>query len=48
LLIIFFDKDDFIEGLIDADGRGHNLAGYDGVENEEEYDGETYYIYRTN
>jgi len=30
------------------DGRGHTLARYDGVENYEEVDRETYYIYRQN
>lgn len=30
------------------DGRGHSLATYDGNENEQEIDGTTYYIYRTN
>ena len=30
------------------DGRGHTLSSYDGEENEETVDGETYYIYRTN
>lgn len=30
------------------DGRGHSLSHYDGVENYEEVDRETYYIYRQN
>ncbi len=30
------------------DGRGHSLSGYDGNENEETVDGETFYIFRTN
>jgi hypothetical protein len=30
------------------DGRGHSLSTYDGEENEETVDGETFYIYRTN
>lgn len=30
------------------DGRGHCLATYDGHENEENVNGETFYIYRTN
>lgn len=30
------------------DGRGHCLASYDGHENEETVQGETFYIYRIN
>ena len=30
------------------DGRGHSLSSYDGHENEETIEGETFYIYRTN
>ena len=30
------------------DGRGHSLSSYDGCENEEEVEGITFYIYRTN
>jgi len=30
------------------DGRGHRLSGYDGNENEEEIEGEIFYIYRLN
>ncbi len=30
------------------DGRGHSLSSYDGNENEETIEGETFYIYRTN
>ncbi len=30
------------------DGRGHSLASYDGNENEETVEGETFYIYRIN
>lgn len=30
------------------DGRGHSLSHYDGEENYEEVDRETYYIYRQN
>jgi hypothetical protein len=44
----FIDMDDFIIGVIDADGRGHGLSGYDGEENEVNYDNEWYYIYQTN
>ena len=38
------DMDEFISDAIDADGRGHFLAGYDGEENEED----EFYIYRIN
>ena len=44
----FIDEDDFIEGVIESDGRGHTLSSYDGVENEISFDDEWYYIYRTN
>ena len=44
----FIDEDDFIEGVIESDGRGHTLSSYDGVENEILFDDEWYYIYRTN
>jgi len=30
------------------DGRGHSLSPYDGEENEQEVDGETYYLFRVN
>jgi hypothetical protein len=30
------------------DGRGHSLSSYDGNENEETVEGETFYIYRIN
>ena len=32
----------------EADGRGNIIASYDGIENEIEIDGITYYIYRLN
>ena len=44
----FINEEDFIEGVIQSDGRGNGLAGYDGIENEQVEDGEWYYIYRTN
>ena len=44
----FIDEDDFIEGVVESDGRGHTLSSYDGVENEVSFDDEWYYIYRTN
>jgi len=44
----FIDEDDFIEAVVESDGRGHTLSSYDGNENEISFDGEWYYIYRTN
>ena len=44
----YVDRDAFIQGVIDADGRAHGLSSYDGIENEVEFDGEWYYIYRIN
>ena len=44
----FIDEDDFIEGVVESDGRGHTHSSYDGVENEVSFDDEWYYIYRTN
>ena len=40
------DIDEFVEDAINADGRGHFISRYDGRENEVEYKGTTYYIYR--
>ena len=42
------DLDEFVEDAIREDGRGHFLANYDSYEEEQEIDGTTYYIYRTN
>lgn len=42
------DIDEFVEDAICEDGRGHFISMYDGRENEEEINGKTYYIYRTN
>ena len=44
----YIDRDAFIQGAIDSDGRGHGLASYDSEENEVMFDDEWYYIYRTN
>ena len=44
----FINEDDFIEAVIESDGRGHTLSSYDGNENEISFDDEWYYIYRTN
>lgn len=38
----------FVERAVEADGRGHFLSSYDGEENEQDVEGETFYIYRTN
>lgn len=43
----YFDRESFKRDCL-YDGRGHSLAGYDGCENEETIEGETFYIYRTN
>ena len=44
----YVDIDDLIKEVVDTDGRGHMLAGYDGNEGSVVYDGDWYYIYRTN
>lgn len=44
---MYFDSEKFKKDC-SYDGRGHSLASYDGNENEETFEGETYYIYRTN
>lgn len=48
--LLISDLDDFIDDAINADGRGHFLSYYDGVEHEI-FDPDTkkyYYIYRIN
>ena len=40
--------EDFVSAAISADGRGHFMNSYDGNENEETVNGETFYIYRIN
>ena len=40
--------DELVEDAIGIDGRGHFLSSYDGHENYEEWNGEFFYIYRTN
>jgi len=42
------DIDSFIQEAISADGRGHFMSSYDGNENEEKVNGNTYFIYRQN
>ncbi len=44
----YIDEEKLIDDAISRYGRGHNLASYDGAENETTYNGTTYYIYRTN
>ena len=44
----YIDRDAFIQGAIDADGRAHGLSSYDGEENEISLGDEWYYIYRIN
>lgn len=41
-----FDKDGAIQALADDGDRGDTLASYDGNEEEQEYDGEDYYIFQ--
>ena len=41
-------KEFYVAAIHYADGRGYFLSPYDGIEHEEEIDGETFYIYRTN
>lgn len=43
---IFIDEKKLIQDLVSEDGRGSLLAGYDGEENSQDYDNETYYIYK--
>lgn len=44
----FIDKDEFIQGVIDADGYGHTLSSYDGNVDEVDVEGITYYVIRVN
>lgn len=46
ILALIDDFDEFASDAIGADGRGHFLSSYDGEENEEVINGETYFIYR--
>jgi hypothetical protein len=40
--------EDWKESVVQNDGRGSIISGYDGREEEETINGTTYYIYRTN
>jgi hypothetical protein len=42
----YVDKDKWIDD--NSGNRGENLNGYDGNEEEVEFEGTTYYIYRNN
>ena len=42
----YIDREALIKGIIESDGRGGGLAGYDGEEHEQEVCGETYFIYQ--
>lgn len=46
ILALIDDFDEFVSDAISVDGRSHFLSSYDGCENEEVVNGETYYIYR--
>jgi hypothetical protein len=41
-----FDKEGAVQSLADDQDRGESLNSYDGSEEEQEYDGEDYYIYQ--
>ena len=41
-----FDREGAIQSYSDERDSGEALSGYDGRENEEEYDGVVYYIYQ--
>jgi hypothetical protein len=45
-LLQYLDKDKWIDDW--CGNRGENINGYDGIELESNYNGTTYYIYRTN
>lgn len=43
----FVNIREMAQGMVDADGFGHTISSYDGNEYEVEFDGDTYYIFRT-
>lgn len=43
---IRMDMQGLIDYIIRLDGRGNTISSYDGEENEVEFDGETYFVYR--
>ena len=46
ILALIDDIDEFVSDAISTDGRGHFLSNYDGKENEQEFNGTYYYIYK--
>ena len=42
----YVDKDEFINGVVDSDGYGHTLNGYDGTAEEITVLGDLYYVMR--
>ena len=42
----YVDKDAFIKAVVDEDGYGHTLNGYDGSADEINVEGETFYVMR--
>lgn len=42
----YVDKDEFINGVVDADGYGHTLNGYDGTAEDITVLGDLYYVMR--
>ena len=44
----FVNKDDFIQGVIDADGFGNTISSYDGNADEVSVEGESYWVIRLN
>ena len=47
-ILRFVDEDGVANDVVEADGRGNGLSGYDGDENEVHFDDEWWYIYRIN
>lgn len=48
ILSMIADFDHFVDDAVKADGRGHFLAQYDGVEHEWRVGSKLFFIYRTN
>jgi len=45
-LINYVDMNDLVEDVLDTDGLGNTLGGYDGEESETDVNGTTYYVFR--